>query len=73
MAVERQLGFETQRVARAQAAGNDSEFFARFEDFVPHPGAGCFITGNVDFESVFAGVAGAGDQNIFQSADRARG
>ena len=65
VAVERQLGFQTQRVARAQAAGDDAEFLARFQDFVPDPGAGCFVRRNVDFESVFAGVAGAGDQEYF--------
>ncbi len=70
MAVKRQPGFEAKRVAGTETAGDHSEFLARFQNLVPHPGAGGFVAGNVDFESVFAGVAGASNQSIFQSANR---
>ena len=57
--VERHLGFQAQRVARAQAAGLDAEFRAGLENLVPE--ARRLRGRDVDFESVFAGVAGARD------------
>ena len=73
MAVERQLAFQAQRVARAQAAGNDAELFAGFHHFVPDARAGGFVGGDVNLEAVFGGVAGARDQDVLQSADGAVG
>ena len=59
MAVERHLGFQAQRVARAQAARFDAEFRARLQDLVPDPHG---LAGrDVDLEAVLAGVAGASD------------
>src|SRR5207253_8626101 len=66
--VERQLGFETQSVARTQAAGYNSEFPTGLENLVPDHRTGVLIGGNVDFKSIFAGVFSAGDYSIFQSA-----
>ena len=65
------MRFEAQRVARAQAAGQHSEFLARLQHLVPDSRAGGLVGRNVDFESIFAGVAGACDEGIPQSADRA--
>ncbi len=59
MAIQRHLGFQAQRVARAQAAGLDAELYAGVQDFVPQ--AGSFRRRDVDFVAIFAGVAGAGD------------
>ena len=71
MFVERHLGFQAQGVARAEAAGDDAKLLARFHDFVPDAFAGGDVAGNVNFKAVFAGVAGAGDQRVFQSANGA--
>ena len=59
MAVERHACFQTQRVARAQAAGLDAEFLAGVENVVPDA-LGMFRR-EIDLEAIFAGVAGASD------------
>src|SRR5476651_375628 len=59
VAVEAHAGFEAQRVARAEAAGNDVGGFAGLEQRQPD-----FVRlrrRDEDFEAVFAGVAGARD------------
>ena len=64
MAVERHGGLQPQGVARAEAAGQDAELRAGGEHFAPDAGAGGLVGGDVDLEAVFAGVAGAGDQDV---------
>ncbi len=71
VSVERQLAFQPQRVSRTQTTWNGTEFFSRFEELFPYAGAGRFVGGNVDFESILGGIAGARDQNVFQAADGA--
>ena len=70
MSVEWEPTFEAKRVARAQAAGDDAEFFSGCENLVPNAGAGGLVRRDIDFETVFGSIAGAAHQNIFQSADR---
>src|ERR1700722_12169880 len=71
--VERHRRFEAQRVARAEAAGQDAEFLTRFEHLVPNALARRRIGGDIDLEAVFSGIAGAGDQRVVQAAARAPG
>src|SRR5205823_13401886 len=70
VSVKRQLGFEPQRVARAQAARQDAEFCAGCEHVIPYALAGALVRRDVDFEAVLAGVAGARDHHVRQPADR---
>ena len=73
VAVEAHAGFEAEGVARAQAAGADAELRARVEQRVPRVGGGGFVGRNVELEAVFAGVAGAGDDHIWNAGDCAPG
>ncbi len=67
VAVEGHGGFEAEGVARAEAAGQDAEFRAGCEDFVPDAAAGGLVGGDVDLEAVLAGVAGAGDHDVVEA------
>ena len=73
MAVEGHGGLQAKRVARSQAAGQDAEWPAGLHHFVPYPGAGGLIGGQVDLKSVFSGVAGARDERVGDAANRAPG
>ncbi len=70
VAVEAHARFEAQGVARAKAAGTNAELGACIEQRVPHLDGGWLVRGNVDFEAVFAGVAGARDHRIGNAGDR---
>src|ERR1039458_3297751 len=70
MAVERQPAFEAERVARSQATGDGAKLFTGIEDRVPDAGAGGLIGRDVDFESIFGGVAGAAHEDILQATQR---
>ena len=71
VAIERQLGLQAQSVARAQPAGQNAEFRAGCEHLIPHALASALVGRDIDFEAVLAGVAGARDHHIGQSANRA--
>src|SRR5271165_2393812 len=70
MPVERQPAFQSERVARAQSTGHNTEFLACYQNFMPDAFTGRFIGGNVNLEAVLRGVAGARNQDVAQSADR---
>ena len=63
MAVEAHAGFEAQRVARAEAAGNHFRGFAGVHQVVPKLFG--MLGGEINLEAIFAGVAGAGDQAVY--------
>ena len=70
MAVEGKAALEAKGVASAQAAGNYAKLFSRIQNFVPHPGTGRFIGGNVNLKTIFRGISGAANQDVAQAADR---
>src|SRR5579864_6711305 len=70
VAVQREFGLEAQRVARSQAARECAEILACPENLVPDTRAGSFIGLNVNLKTVFSGIAGARNQDVFEAADR---
>ena len=71
MAIQRELGFQAQGIARAQPTRSNAEFFASFQNFVPDHRTGGLIRRDVDLESIFTGIPGARDESILQSAHSA--
>src|SRR5262249_1155121 len=69
MFVECHLRFETQRIPRSEAAGNNSEFLAGLDHCIPNALARRSIARNINLKSVFAGVACPRDQTIRQAAN----
>ena len=61
MAVERIANFGAQCVTRAQPAGQDAIRLAGFENFLPGAFDGRLFAN--DFKPVFAGIAGAGNED----------
>src|SRR5215472_7818732 len=68
VAIEWQLAFEAKRIAGTQATREYAEFLARGKNLVPHSCACFFVGGNVDFESVFGGVARPTHQDVREAA-----
>src|SRR5438093_12069325 len=64
--IERQLGFETQSVARTQAAGDNSEFPTGLENLVPNHRTGVIIGRDGDFKTNFDGLSCSGTLFSFQ-------
>ena len=62
MAVEAHACFEAQSIARAEAAGNHAGGFSSLHQIVPEFFR--MFRSEIDFKSIFAGVAGARDQAI---------
>jgi hypothetical protein len=72
VAVEAHSGFKTEGIARAEATGTDAELLTGNEEFVPDF-CGCgFVCGEIELETVFAGVAGAGDEDVGDAGDCAK-
>ena len=71
MPIERHGRFQAKCVPCSQAARQHAKRLARFHHFLPYPGAGGFVGGNVDLEAILACVAGAGDEGVVQAADGA--
>ena len=69
VAVEAHARLKPQGVARAEAAGANAEVFSSFEQRVPHLHGGGFVRRDVDLEAVFAGVAGARDEDVGNAGD----
>src|SRR5205814_506153 len=62
VAVKWVTSFGAQRVARAEAAGFDSEWFSGFEQCLPYLLDGFVVADN--FKTIFTRVTGSGNQNI---------
>src|SRR6185437_3780638 len=67
--VQRHAPFQTKRVARTQTAGHNSEFPARFSDFIPDTLACCYVRRDINLKAVFCGIARARDHGIREAAD----
>ena len=70
MAVKAHACFEAQSIARAEAAGNHAGGFSSLHQVGPEFFS--VFRSEIDFKSIFAGVAGARDEAI-NAADLAEG
>ena len=73
MAVEGHCGLQAKGIARSQAAGQQAELLTCLRHFLPYPGAGGLVGGQVDLKAILAGVAGARDEHVGKATDRAPG
>src|SRR5258708_32431911 len=69
--VKRHLDFQAQAVGRAEPEGKNAELAPGFDHFGPDLLARRLVGRHINLETVFPGIAGARDQNIFQAADSA--
>src|SRR5262249_47793944 len=68
MAVERHLGFESQRIARSETAGQDPELPADFEHPIPNAFACDYVRRHINLKSILARVSSARNECVLQSA-----
>src|SRR6516162_658188 len=68
--VQRHFGLEPEGIPRSETARHDTQFLPGVDNLLPDSLAGADVGGDINLESVFAGVARSGDERIAQPAHR---